>query len=277
MSIQLDVKYICQHPSCLVVCKEGIVTLGEGEYNELSFHYEDADIFRSPRETCRLGFAQPFKALSIVKVDRNPGDVIRGRSRVVEEPKSEDPIGFLIAEHKDLLKKVELIEGQIRRRDMDALWASTTELENHLHVHSVVREEEVLFPALTGLLPYGETLVAIIKEEHREVVNILHNFREALEDGVLQDSIIVSMIVSLKSHIRKEDGEFFELVRKHVDDISRMNLVDAMKMAEQTYLPIPVTPRPVRSPEEKAARQRREKIDEAFLVNKEVCLDSCCN
>ena len=35
--------------------------------------------------------------------------------------------------------------------------------------------------------------------------------------GEIIDGVINSMIVNLRNHIRKEDGEFFELIRGQLD------------------------------------------------------------
>jgi hypothetical protein len=40
------------------------------------------------------------------------------------------------------------------KRDIDALWVSTVDLENDLNLHSGKKEEEVVLPALCSLMPW---------------------------------------------------------------------------------------------------------------------------
>ena len=67
-------------------------------------------------------------------------------------------------------------------------------------------------------MPFGEGLVACINEDHREIISLIYSFREALRDGTINDKIIGSALVALRSHVRKEDNEFFEFVRKYITE-----------------------------------------------------------
>ena len=71
---------------------------------------------------------------------------------------------------------------------------------------------------MLGLVPFGEGLVACINEDHREIVSLVHSFREALTDGNINDSSKSSAIVALRSHIRKEDNEFYEFIKKYINN-----------------------------------------------------------
>ncbi|MBI5642278.1 MAG: hemerythrin domain-containing protein [Deltaproteobacteria bacterium] len=264
--MKLEIKYRCMQGSCCVNCREGVIALDESLFNELKAVYEDKELFRSPKGLCRLGFSQPFKVMRMVQLN-DQGEVIEEGAQVDEN----DPIGILVAEHKDIMKKFDEIDEQIKRRDIDALWISTCELANSIYLHSGLKEEEVLFPAMRDVLALGESLTSIIKEEHREVMSLLSNFRTALEEDNIMDSIITSMIVSLKGHIRKEDQEFFELVDKCLDKAMRKDLVDGMKKIETTFVPAPVGERRRRSNEE------RDVFDDNILAIKELTNAGCCH
>ena len=272
----LEIRYRCLHPSCCVNCREGLVAVEEAQFQELDAKYPEPDVFKSPKGACRIGFSQRFKAISIEKtVYKEDEELIK---ILVAKPEccSKDPIAILMAEHKKMRKTLELIEDQVKRRDVNALWASTVELGNELTLHSVKKEEEVLFPAITGLVPLGETLVSIIKEEHSEVVSLLHNFRETLRDGVIMDGIIDSMMVSLRGHIRKEDMEFFEILNKCLDGVIKGKLVDDMDRIEKSFVPMAVIPRTEKTEEERALRQQ---FDEDLAAVRDIANigGGCCD
>lgn len=272
----LEIRYRCLHPSCCVNCREGLVAVDEAQFQELDAKYPEPDVFKSPKGACRIGFSQRFKAISVEKtVYKEDEELIK---ILVAKPEccSKDPIAILMSEHKKIRKTLELIEDQVKRRDVDALWASTVELGNELTLHSVKKEEEVLFPSITGLVPLGETLVSIIKEEHSEVVSLLHNFRETLRDGVIMDGIIDSMMVSLRGHIRKEDMEFFEILNKCLDGVIKGKLVDDMERIEKSFVPMEVIPRTEKTEEERALRQQ---FDEDLAAVRDIANigGGCCD
>ncbi len=254
----IEIRYSCLHPSCNVNCREGLVAVEESQFQELNAKHPEPDVFKSPKGACRLGFSQRFKALSIEKTAYKENEELIKVLVAKPDCCSKDPIAILMAEHKKIRRTLELIEDQVRRRDIDALWASTIELGNQMTLHSVKKEEEVLFPATTGLVTFGESLVSIIKEEHREVMSLLHNFRETLRDGVIMDGIIDSMMVSLRGHIRKEDSEFFEILNRSLDEVIKGKIVDDMVQIEKDFVPMQVYPRTEKTEEERALRQQFE-------------------
>jgi hemerythrin-like domain-containing protein len=121
----------------------------------------------------------------------------------------------------------------------------------------------------------AETLVAIIKEDHREVLSVLHAFRDALIDGTIIDGLIRSTIVSLKSHIRKEDNEFFELVDKHLSTDVCASLIEGMNKIEAEFVPAEPGDRIKLTAERRASAANRAHIDDAFQALRETMLDSC--
>ena len=209
----LKVTYQCLHSSCVVNCRNGELFLPEALLEE-SFS-EDKTIFKSPRDFCRLGYSQPFKVMNIEEAkDADAEDDIQED----DSKTTADPIAALKDEHNKVLKKVEAVEAHLDERDIEGLWISTCDLDNILHLHGAIKEEDVLFPALLGLVPFGEGLVACINEDHREIVSLVHSFREALTDGNINDKVIGSAIVALRSHIRKEDNEFYEFIKKYINN-----------------------------------------------------------
>lgn len=268
MSKMIEVKYRCMHPSCVVNCREGVIGIEEGFLNELSSNGKEEGLFRSPQGICRLGFSQTFKVLSKAEIDS-------AAAQEVEVTPENNPIAVLVAEHKAILKRLTEIEEQLAKRDIEALWVSTVDLENDLNLHSGKKEEEVVMPALCSLMPLAETLVAIIKEDHREVLSVLHAFRDALIEGNIIDGLIRSTIVSLKSHIRKEDNEFFELVDKHLPEEMCSELIEGMKKIEAEFVPAQPGDRAKLALERRASAANRAHIEEAFKALRETMLDSC--
>ena len=262
----LEIKYECQHKSCYVNCREGILCLEEGLFNDLKAAYLEEGLFRSPRGVCRLGFSQPFKVIMMQPLGEGP---IEQASSALDP--ADNPLLVLVEEHKVINRKLEEVEDHLRKRDMDALWVSTKELENDLVLHSGIKEEEVLFGLSKGLLPFGETLVDIIREEHREIISLLHNFRVAMEINEINDGIIDSVIVSLRGHIRKEDQEFFEMVDKCLDKAMRRDLAEGMRKIEAEFTPVPIAEMVKRVNEERGA------FNEEIIALRELTHQGCCH
>lgn len=263
MSHRFEVKYRCMQGSCIVNCREGVIAMDEELFNGLKAQSGNKDIFKSPKGYCRLGFTQPFKIIRISEII----------DEAVEAPdEGGDPIAILMAEHKKILKKFEEIEEHVRKRDMDALWVSTAELENDIMLHSGLKEEEVLFPAMRHVMPHSETFVAIIREEHREVTTLLHNFRYALEEDNILDGIIRSVMVSLTSHIRKEDQEFFDIVNRCLDNTLRKTIVDGMKKIEAAHKAPEIGKRTRRVND---IRKRFD--DDVMAIRENASVGSCCD
>jgi len=265
----LKIKYICLHPSCVVFCKNGELFLPESEFARLSSSYKEEAFFKSPRNACRMGYSQQFKAVNIAAAEGENAET----GGAEEKNLGNDPIGALIAEHKKVMEKVERVEEHLVKRDIEGLWASTADLDNIIHLHGGIKEEEILFPALRGLVPFGEGLVACINEDHREIVSLLYSFREALKDGNINDKIIGSSLVALKSHIRKEDNEFFEFVKKYINNEMKKTIMLKMELADKTF--VPKEPGERKFDEKEAAE--RAKFHEKTLESREIACDTCCH
>ena len=141
---------------------------------------EGEDIFKSPKDACRMGFAQPFKALSVSEEDLNEdGEIIE--EEVSEEAEKNNPITLLKNEHKHVIEVLETFEHHLKKRDIPALWLSATDLENEIMLHSIMKEEQGLFPVIAGKVPMVEAYMAIVLEDHKEFLSLLHSFRCGLQ------------------------------------------------------------------------------------------------
>ena len=276
----LEIQYKCMHPSCVVNCREGVLAMDEELYNDLLSSCEGEGVFKSPRGACRMGFSQKFQTLAVEEDRDADGEAGADAEDAALDP-SEDPVKILIAEHQVILEKLDEIEGHMRRRDCDALWVSTAEIQNEIMLHSVHKEEDVLFPLLHEVLPLADGLITVVKEDHRELMTLLHSFRIALVDGDILDGIGRSIVVNLRSHIRKEDEEFFMLIDRYLDADKRKHILEGMKKVEESFEPIkPVSRQEARKMSTKKERNKHD--DDAFAAREARQADAgsgggCCH
>ncbi|MCK4846474.1 MAG: hemerythrin domain-containing protein [Deltaproteobacteria bacterium] len=228
----VDVQYECLNPSCQVYCKKGVIVLEESYFNELSEAMEGENIFRGPQGHCRMGFSQPYKAISVTEASND--EVEGANSDVVNMEKN--PIKVLMDEHQEVLRKLDTLEDQIRQRDVEGLWVTTAAVENDIILHSIKKEESVLFPLVEGKISMGSRLIGIMDEDHREFITLLHAYRCGLQDGEMLDGIIRSVIVNLRNHIRKEDEEFFMLVYDNVSVADMEKIYDDMLKIDKAHV-----------------------------------------
>ncbi len=250
----IKVKYKCLHPSCQVFCKRGELTLEKSQFDELLAAFDEEEKFKSPRDVCKLGFSQPFKAVSVTEASTE------GVAISVDDSRSEaviDPIELLMKEHQEVLKKLGIVEDQVRRRDINALWESTAALQNVIMLHSIRKEEEVLFPIILKKASEEVTFIQIVHEDHKEFLSLLHSFRAALQEDEILDGILNSLIVNLKNHIRKEDDEFFKMIDCHFTAEDKNYIVEQMKKIDDKFVP-------------EEAGDRSKKIDSPYLENRKM-------
>ncbi len=287
----LHIKYKCMHPSCVVNCRDGDIDVEEEYFKELAAAYEGEDVFKSPQGICRMGFPQKFKVVSLEK--GSASGELPAPDQVVHETKpnagstrgagSDDPIEILMAEHKLVLKTLDEIEAQVRRRDVEALWVLTAELINEVTLHSLKKEEEVLFPLIGDLIPFAEGLIAIVKEDHAEFMNLLCSFRLGLEVGDITDGIINSTIVNLRNHIRKENEEFFPLVSSRLDTDIKKRILEGMQKLDESFVPMKTGEISIeKAKQTEAAKKRRLFEDEAAAAREATQADAasgggCCH
>ena len=234
----LSIQYECLHPSCQVFCKKGVLDLEEALYKELSEGTTDDKAFKSPPGSCRLGYNQMFKVIS---VNSQSGAKPSKPAITPEASKSvgvNGPLASLSTEHSAVLEKLDLIEAQVRTRDIDGLWTTTSSVENDIVIHSIKKEEEALFPIVVKKLSMGPALAGIMIEDHREFVSLLHAFRCGLQDGEILDGLVSSLIINLRNHISKEDLEFFPMIDAHLDDNEREDLFKRMSVMEKNHEPL---------------------------------------
>jgi len=244
----LNVKYRCQHPSCQVFCKKGKLTIEESMFEELSAAFEEDGLFKSPRDACRMGYSQPFK---VVSIEAEGAEEVRG------DIDSADPVEILRQEHLEVLKKLDIVESQVKKRQLEELWISTAALEDEIMRHSIEKEEGTLFPLLRNKSPMAEVFMQIVNEDHKEFISLLHSFRCGLQEDDILDGIINSVIINLKNHIRKEDEEFFSMVDESLDERDRAKLLEGMKRVDEKHVTI-------------VAGDRGHKIESPFLENRKI-------
>lgn len=249
--------------------------MDEALFDQLSASFEGRSHFKSPRGYCRLGFPQTLKVLEI---RRGAYEDAKGVEQD-RESRGPDPIAILRSEHQEVLKKLDLIEGQIRNRDIDGLWKTTAEVEDEIHLHSIEKEELVLFPLIEKLSPMSASEIAIIKEDHRELIALLDAFRSGLKDGDILDSISSSVISNLRSHIAKEDNEFFHSVSIDLDAEGRKVLIEGMAKADESHVVFEAGDRLQYAAIKNASdTSDRERFNEALMAAKKASKDDgCCH
>ena len=227
----LRIKYRCQHPDCQIkLCRTGEIDIDETEFGEMSSSPDDNTLFKSPRGICRLGFAQTFKALEV----RNVSDISEDAD-IETDAEEINPVSILREEHQRVLRRLDVIEDMILRRDINGLWIAMAEVENDIVLHSIRKEEGVLFPLLIKLDPANDKYIEIIKEDHRELMVLLHAVRNAMCEDEIPDNVLRSALSNLRSHISKEDEEFFYMIEECLDSDSRRFLLDEMNRAEESH------------------------------------------
>lgn len=232
---KVRVTYKCLHPSCVVYCREGILTMDEEIFKDLLAANDQKNVFKSPRGACRLGYSQGFRADNVDT--HGVAEASEGREKRMPSLTSENPLEVLIAEHMKVSATLDEIEECLRKRDLDGLWKATADLENEIVLHSLQKEELLLFPRIHNLIPLAEGLITIVQEDHREFTTLLMSFRGALVDGDILDGLATSIIVNLRNHIKKENDEFFPLLEDHLDLKTRQVIIKEMREMDAAFTP----------------------------------------
>ncbi len=231
----LEIKYHCQHPSCQVFCKRGELVMPEAEFNELKAAIDGEDIFKSPRVICRMGFSQPFKALSVTELTEDAQEQ-DSEANLLDLAKT-NPLAALVIEHREVTRLLDRFENDVRKRDIDAMWITSRLLENEIMLHSIHKEEEILFPLIAKQAPQSSAAMNVILEDHKEFLSLLHSCRCALQHGDILDGIISSIITNLRSHIIKEDEEFFPMIDQELSEENKASVLAAMKAKAASFEP----------------------------------------
>ena len=77
----------------------------------------------------------------------------------------------------------------------------------------------------------------------------------------------------MRSHVRKEDNEFFEFVYKYINDDVKEAVMAGMEQVEKAFVP---TEPGERLPDEQKAAER-EWFQKKALQSIEFALDTCCH
>lgn len=230
----VNVTYLCQHPSCQVFCKKGEFVMTESYYQELYDAVEDEGCFKSPPRACRMGFSQQYKVVE-VREEIEGADV----ELTPTKPKLVHNIfKTLVDEHAGVSEKLDCIEMDARKRDLEALWATSAALQDDIILHSIKKEEDALFPVVTKKIEAGSFLLPIMKEDHVEFVSMLHGFRCALQDGEILDGVLTTLLVNMRNHIRKEEDEFFPVIEEELTQKEMDELEIRMQQIEDDHVPI---------------------------------------
>jgi hemerythrin-like domain-containing protein len=248
----IKVKYQCLHPSCQVFCRRGELTLERSQFDWLLTAFSEENKFKSPRGVCKLGFSQPFKTLAVTEVSAQETEA---SVEVSGKGIATDPIELLKKEHQEILKKLDFIESQIRKRDINGLWESTAAVQNDIIRHSIRKEEGVLFPIILKKASQELTFIQIVYEDHKEFLSLLHSFRAGLQEDEILDGIVNSLIVNLRNHIRKEDDEFFAMMEWHLTAEDKRKIIEQMNKVESEFVP-------------EGAGDRSEKVESPYLENR---------
>lgn len=233
----LEVKYKCLHQSCQIKkCKQGVLHIDESLFNQLSESFEDKNHFKSPRGYCRLGFTQTLQVVDV----KDAGIEDEAEKELSAEEKAlkrlTDPMELLKEEHNSVLQKLDLIEGLIKRRDLDGLWITVSEVEDDIALHSIEKEEGILFPMLEKASSLTSSEISIMKEDHRELEALLNSVKDGLRVGDVLDEVFGSAVANLRNHIRKEDEEFFEVIDQCLDAEGKKHLLEEMAKAEKNHV-----------------------------------------
>lgn len=217
----LELQYRCLQ-SCQASCKEGELTIEASEFDRLSEAYPEENVFKSPDGVCLMAYPQRFKVLEdeVVEEDDTVDDDF------------DDPIETLLAEHQEILDDIKILEGKLLRRDLEGVKEIMVKLERDVVMHSLIKEEKALFPAIEGLR-LNAAPVPIMEEEHRETGMLISNLWEGLEEGDIRDGMADAIMANLRNHIRKEDEEFFSVLEEKLGRAKRKEIADAMEEVEQ--------------------------------------------
>lgn len=275
----LEVKYKCLHQSCQIKkCKQGVLHIDESLFNQLSESFEDKNLFKSPRGYCRLGFTQTLQVVDVRDAGIEDEPQIELSSEEKELKRLTDPMEILKEEHNVVLKKLDLIENMIKRRDLDGLWVTVSEVEDDIALHSLEKEEGILFPMLEKASSLTSGEISIMKEDHRELEALIHSIKDGLREGDILDGVFGSALANLRNHIRKEDDEFFEVIDHCLDAEGKKRLLEEMAKVEKKHVKIEPGERCALVHSHGEPDAQREQYNEAVAAAKSSGAkdDSCC-
>lgn len=276
----LEIKYKCLHQSCQIKkCKQGVLQMPEYLFNQLSESFEDKKHFKSPRGYCRLGFAQTLQVVDMREAGLETEEQQEELSAEDRELRRlNDPMEILKEEHNLVLEKLELIERLIKRRDLDGLWVVVSDVEDDIILHSIKKEEGILFPMLEKASSLTSAEISIMKEDHRELAALIQSIKDGLREGDILDGVFTSALANLRNHVRKEDEEFFEVIDHCLDAEGKKRLLEGMAEIERRHVKIEPGDRCKEADGDSEPDLEREKYKDAVLAAKQTSDDDgCCH
>lgn len=141
-----------------------------------------------------------------------------------------DPIEELIAEHREVIGELEVLELHLRqlekktsleKADEDKLKEWLENFEKHIHIH-IDKEDHVLFTALEKYIPRNSGPLAVMEIEHRGVELHIEKLQKGIKEGiVLQPGTLnefcdngFAMIDLLQAHLGKEEQILFPMANQ---------------------------------------------------------------
>ena len=85
-----------------------------------------------------------------------------------------------------------------------------------IHPHFEFEEKE-LFPAVAGIHHEIDQLIYVLIDDHAEINRLFQLMEGDTKIALGSELALNDLGVSIESHVRLEEREFFELIQRHVD------------------------------------------------------------
>ncbi len=153
-----------------------------------------------------------------------------------------DPIEELIAEHREVIGELEVLELHLRqlekktaldKADTEKLKAWLEIFEKHIHLH-IDKEDNVLFTALEKYIPRQGGPLAVMEMEHRGVEQHIEKFQQGIKEGIeLKPGTLnefcengFGMIDLLQAHLGKEEQILFPMANQMLSEDEKKTIHD---------------------------------------------------
>ncbi len=163
-------------------------------------------------------------------------------------------IQYLLKEHREIEKALNDLESLLdSRAEWSAVHSETLalilllfgrELAGHIQ-----KEEELLFPALEGLLPHDEGPLTVLRDEHRDLCRYFcrlchagHSMSEEHHPESVREEFQRSAratIRIMRDHIYKEDRVLFPLVARLLPPGVDEKLLERMESLQRSRADLP--------------------------------------
>ena len=159
-----------------------------------------------------------------------PGQSSKTRSASKPEPKQQDAIQLLMADHKE----VEGLFKQFQKaKDNDEEKGDIVEqICKALSVHAEI-EEEIFYPAAREALDEkGEDMLDEAEVEHASIKSLVEQLQDAGPDDEMYDAKVKVLCEYVTHHVKEEEGEMFPKVKKTDLDLDELGAELAERKAE---------------------------------------------